>query len=405
MDRNFGNLLRTLRMRCGLTQRQLADLSTVSVRAIRDLESGRASRPRPDTVRLIADGLGLSGGGRSDFESAARADARPPAALPAPLSVMLGRDTERADLCALLASGTQRLVTLTGLSGVGKTRLATAVAQTLRDVDGLSASWATAVDLADPAAFGAGAGSVLVLDGLDEHAPADRVTALLARRADLRVLCTARTPLAVPGERVFHLAPLAVPPRRTETKPDALSLVPAIRLLLHHVDQIRPGFRLTAGNCVAVAAVVRGLAGVPLLLAAAAAWFLVYEPAELLAYLRADPAGFVTGRVAEWRAAVMHTVAGLDADCRAVLSALAERAVPRPVADLARDTGHRPLDCAAALGRLVLCGLVTVDRTGVAGRFRVLEPVRAVWRDLPIPAVETAAVLPLRLPVPAVRAG
>src|SRR4051812_2594094 len=234
MDRKFGNLLKISRLRCGLTQRQLADLSTVSVRAIRDLESGRACRPRPDTVRLLADGLRLAGAGRADFESAARAEhtaAAPAAELPAPLGVMPGRDTERAELRALLASGTQRLVTLTGLSGVGKTRLATAVAQTLRDTDGLVASWVTAADLGRSA--GATTGSLLVLDGIDGQGglcgqgalcghggqgglcghrggtTADEVAALLHRRGDLRVLCTARSPLAVPGERVVPLAPLA----------------------------------------------------------------------------------------------------------------------------------------------------------------------------------------------------
>src|SRR3954453_12771784 len=125
MRTDFGELLRTLRTRRGLTQRHLADLSTISVRAIRDLESGRACRPRPDTVRLIADGLCLRGAGRSEFEQTSRAD-HETEPLPAPLGLMLGRDTEQAQLRALLASGAQRLVTLTGLAGPGKSRLAMA---------------------------------------------------------------------------------------------------------------------------------------------------------------------------------------------------------------------------------------------------------------------------------------
>src|SRR5689334_13437294 len=67
---SFAELLRTYRRRCGATQRQLADLSTLSVRAIRNLENGTASRPRKDTVRLIADGLGLSAGERAALEAA-----------------------------------------------------------------------------------------------------------------------------------------------------------------------------------------------------------------------------------------------------------------------------------------------------------------------------------------------
>ncbi|HWM03851.1 MAG TPA: helix-turn-helix domain-containing protein [Actinophytocola sp.] len=432
MHLKFGNLLKSHRIRRGLTQRQLADLSTVSVRAIRDLESGRAYRPRPDTVRLIADGLGLSGAVRADLESAARAEptgpelpARAVSALgpvPAPLGVMLGRDSELVALRGLLASGAQRLVTLTGLSGIGKTRLAMDVAATLRDTDGLAAGW---LDAGDPAAGWAttaaldlgGRPALLVLDGLDENRPpAEALLALLHRRRELRVLCTARAPLAVPGEWTVPLAPLAVPAPRTEADPDALSRVASVALLAHHAGQVQPGFRLTAANSAAVAAVVRRLAGIPVLLEAAANWFRVYRPAELLSYLRSDPLGFATDRLADWHAAVRRAVAGLHAAELTVLSGLTERAAARSVAELARLTGLPAAGCAAALGRLVLLGLVTVAHTGPVGRFRALEPVRAVRfgrptavtgagaQAAPEPA-ETAAVLPLRLPVPAVRAG
>jgi transcriptional regulator with XRE-family HTH domain len=390
---DFGKLLRTIRTRRGLTQRQLADLSTVSVRAIRDLESGRANRPRTDTVRLIADGLGLRGTARSEFESASRVEAPAGMAeLPAPLGFMLGRDTERAELRALLASGTQRLVTLTGLAGVGKTRLAVDVAATLRDTAGLTAVWCT-----DPGAI-AGVDerpAVLVLDGIEAGTPLDEVVALLHRRGRLRVLCTARSPLAVPGERVVPLGPLPVP-ATTEAEPDTLAHVPAVGLLLHHVAQVRPGFRLTATNAAAVAGIASWLAGVPALLEAAAGWFLVYEPDELLSYLRCDPEGFMTG--SQWRDTVWQAVDQLDATGLTVLSALAEHAAP--VTDLVARTGLRLSACVAALGRLVLLGLAT--SSGSPGRFHVLEPVRTVWTGSP---EKTAAVLPLRLPVPAARAG
>ncbi|MFJ8917449.1 helix-turn-helix domain-containing protein [Amycolatopsis sp. NPDC102389] len=67
----FGELLRSHRRSLGATQRLLAARSAVSIRAIRDLEHGRVSRPRRDTVRLIAAGLGLSGQALADFERAA----------------------------------------------------------------------------------------------------------------------------------------------------------------------------------------------------------------------------------------------------------------------------------------------------------------------------------------------
>ncbi|WP_344334963.1 helix-turn-helix transcriptional regulator, partial [Kitasatospora putterlickiae] len=68
----FGELLRIRRERIGLTQQVLADHATLSVRAIRDMESGRVQRPRQETVRLLADALRLEGRSRSVFEAAAR---------------------------------------------------------------------------------------------------------------------------------------------------------------------------------------------------------------------------------------------------------------------------------------------------------------------------------------------
>lgn len=119
----FGALLRSSRVRRGLTQLQLADLSTVSVRTIRDLEMGRVRRPRHDTIRLIADGLGLTGRARTDFEAAARwpsdgddrngfddRDLTPPV----PPDGLIGREAELAVLPDLLAAGAHRLDSLIG---------------------------------------------------------------------------------------------------------------------------------------------------------------------------------------------------------------------------------------------------------------------------------------------------
>jgi transcriptional regulator with XRE-family HTH domain len=115
----FGALLRSSRVRRGLTQLQLADLSTVSVRTIRDLEMGRVRRPRRDTVRLIADGLGLTGRARARFAAAARwpgdgerhNGSDPPDPPPAEL---IGREADLAVLPDLLAAGAHRLDSLIG---------------------------------------------------------------------------------------------------------------------------------------------------------------------------------------------------------------------------------------------------------------------------------------------------
>ncbi|GIH26469.1 hypothetical protein Aph01nite_47790 [Acrocarpospora phusangensis] len=69
--RQFAALLLRYRRRTGITQQQLADLSTISARAIRDLEKGRAKHPRRTTVRLLADALRIDEHERTILERSA----------------------------------------------------------------------------------------------------------------------------------------------------------------------------------------------------------------------------------------------------------------------------------------------------------------------------------------------
>ncbi|HXR70309.1 helix-turn-helix domain-containing protein [Actinocrinis sp.] len=150
----FGALLQYYRRRAGLTQTQLADFSTVSVRAIRDLETGRARQPRRDTVRLLADALRLSDERRSTLEAAAgrgstdavvrSAEAEAATAFAPPLAAggpLFGREDETRLLYDLLAAGQDRLIAVVGLSGVGKSRLTLAVAQALHSRLGIPVLW------------------------------------------------------------------------------------------------------------------------------------------------------------------------------------------------------------------------------------------------------------------------
>jgi transcriptional regulator with XRE-family HTH domain len=68
----FGDMVRAHRGRLGITQEELADRSGVSVRGLGKIEAGRIGRPRPSTVRLLADAFGLSGAERDHFCAAAR---------------------------------------------------------------------------------------------------------------------------------------------------------------------------------------------------------------------------------------------------------------------------------------------------------------------------------------------
>ena len=120
----FGGLLRQLRADAGLTQEELARAASLSPRSVSDLERGINLTARKDTARLLADALSLAGPQRAVFEAAARG--RSLDAFAGNLPIQPSSFVGRADELAELATAIQRssLVTVVGVGGVGKTRLA-----------------------------------------------------------------------------------------------------------------------------------------------------------------------------------------------------------------------------------------------------------------------------------------
>ncbi|HZU55410.1 MAG TPA: helix-turn-helix domain-containing protein [Actinocrinis sp.] len=366
----FDALLQHYRRRAGMTQTQLADFSTVSVRAIRDLEAGRARRPRRDTVRLLADALRLSDERRSTLEAAAgrgtagiadepgtsaaaaRAEAAATALAP-PLGAagpLFGREEETRTLYELLAAGQDRLVAIVGLSGVGKSRLMLAVAQSLHTRLRMPVLWLSterqeagiahairrvqvtqpwvrellenpddAVD--DLAAFIGDRPFLLVLDGQRPRtrpglAPwrpagagprataareallsADAQLTLLARCPKLRIVSTLRTAdvsaSSLLGQRTLRLSPLPVYETLAafgggEGEADDV-LGAAAQLVNWHMQQSRPHRQATRRESEAIRSLTRSLDGIPLALESAAAWSLVLAPARLAAIAARDP--------------------------------------------------------------------------------------------------------------------
>jgi tetratricopeptide (TPR) repeat protein/transcriptional regulator with XRE-family HTH domain len=140
----FAGALRALRAGARLTQEELADAAGVSPRAISDLERGMVTTPHKDTVRLLADALGLDGWPRVEFEAAARGRVAPSRArgggaaaatrtLPRDIASFTGRRHELAEL-ADAGAGAGEVVSIHaigGMAGIGKTTFAVHAAHRL----------------------------------------------------------------------------------------------------------------------------------------------------------------------------------------------------------------------------------------------------------------------------------
>ncbi|MFM9108924.1 MAG: AAA family ATPase, partial [Chloroflexota bacterium] len=255
----LGGLLFDLRRAAGLTQEQLSGRSSVGIRTIQAIESGVSRAPQAGTLRLLADALELEGSERRRFLAAARR-ARPGSGSRefrdvvdgGELAPILGRSDEIAAVEARFAAG-DRFVTLVGPGGVGKTRLARAIArrwdeahpgavvwvsfEAVTDPGGILPAIARAVGIGELASRGlperiadrlTGASSLLILDNF-EHlvAAAPVAAALLDAAPPARLLVTSREALRVRGERPAPVTPCPLPPAPEAGDPDPGN--PAIR--------------------------------------------------------------------------------------------------------------------------------------------------------------------------------
>jgi predicted ATPase/DNA-binding CsgD family transcriptional regulator len=225
-------------------------------------------------------------------------------ALPAELTSFVGRRHELSQARRLFASS--RMLTLTGVGGVGKTRLALRLAAevrrtfrdgvwlaelaALRDPHLLPNAVADTLDLrqesGDPTSdllqFLEERQLLLVLDNCEHlaEACADLSSKLLAATPELRILATSRHVLGVEGEQILPVPPLSTPDEAVLAG-DATHYE-SVRLFVERATAVDPGFVMDDGNRAAVVELCRRVDGIPLAIELAAVWLRVLSPAQIL---------------------------------------------------------------------------------------------------------------------------
>ena len=386
-----------------------------------------AREPPPAVPAAVLQGAGLA-----------------PLALPLPsyLTRLFGADMAVARVRSLVRA--QRLVTLRGPGGSGKTRLAVEVVQALREIlhwpadatvpafacsafvslvacetaPQMVAAMSRALQL--PAEAGddsvhlvaalAGQPVLLVLDNFEQlvGAAVAELGTLLSALPQLHVLVTSRRALGLDGEALVGTEPLALPPADADLSSAAASA--AVALFVDRARNARTDFHLSPRNHAAVAALVRALHGMPLAIELAASRVRSFSPAEMVGLLggedgahlallaRSGPRAGHDARHASMTQVIAWSWRLLDAPAQRLLAALSCFAGDATTAALAAVLGEPLALAAARLDDLASHSLLRVVAADAAGqrqppgaRFGLVEPVReyvrAQW-----PAADQAAL-------------
>jgi predicted ATPase/tRNA A-37 threonylcarbamoyl transferase component Bud32 len=230
--------------------------------------------------------------------------------LPKDRTRFIGRNQELSDCTRVLENS--RLLTLAGLGGCGKTRLAIKVAESLTSKFPAGVWF---VDLAPLTETSRVVGAVAQVLGLREEADKDLIDLVIAHISDkkvllvldncehllsscaefvdgllnscaeIRIVATSREALNVQGERVIHLPPLAVPDTKSVLSFESVRSADAIKLFVDRAQIARSSFELTSANFASVAEICRRLDGIPLAIELAAARVKILSIEQILTKL------------------------------------------------------------------------------------------------------------------------
>jgi predicted ATPase/DNA-binding SARP family transcriptional activator len=324
--------------------------------------------------------------------------------LPLPVTRWFGRESDLEAITGLL--GHERLVTIVGVGGGGKTRLAVEVAHRaieafpdgvhfvdlapIRDGEFVPRAVADALGVAVVAYAGSvheqtvgaiGDRRMLVVLDNCEHLLgmcADHVLRLLEDCPNLTMLATSREPLGLDGERRWRLDPLALP-----EEGDASDEAASLQLLTDRAQAVRQDFRVTEANRAASVAICRQLDGLPLALELIAARLEVLSPKEVAERLTAHRGELVRGQRRVPRHRTLDATIGWSYD----LLSEAEQTLLRRLSvfvggatlEAVRAVGvgdREDIEVLELVGSLVRRSLVTVIEVDGTSRYNLLETVR-----------------------------
>jgi predicted ATPase/DNA-binding SARP family transcriptional activator len=384
----------------------------------RDIASGAtAAQPAPPKATVTAAASTTVGPRAQPAADPrhGRRDGRPPGR---PITRLIGREAQVAALHRILAD--QRLVTVIGPGGVGKSRVALAVAgpsgpvtvvllASITDPMAIPHALAAALKLTDVhgdvlAACVAVLGdepALLVIDNCEHllDAVRDVIDIVLAACPGVTVLATSRERLGLGDEYAFRLTPLQLPTDRDGPDPDpALEFVPAVALFLDRAGRVRPGPPPKPDELRLVADIVRRLDGMPLAIELAAGRLSTFSLPDL--HQRLDRAldllggGRISGdlRHRTLRATIEWSYQLLPAAEQRLFRQLAIfvdgvdlTAAEQLGVELCPDS-----DPGSVLARLVDASMIDAD-LAVGTRYRMLETLRSFGIDRLVATGEDAA--------------